>query len=189
MGCIRLEEMAGRVGRHLGADRGAKVAVLFGSEKTGLSNEELSYCHELMTIPMNPLPSADGGKHLSMNLGQAAAICLYRLGLEGVAAGVAEEGVGAAAGDLERVTGLLREVMEKSGYARRHPANAREVVVRRLVRRMGCGRRMQAFGRGCCGRWCMGSRRPRSDAEDADKAGNGRGRPQKTQRRACGGGM
>ena len=35
--------------------------------------------------------------------------------------------------------GLLVSVLEASGYARRHPANAREAVVRRLVRRMGVG--------------------------------------------------
>jgi tRNA/rRNA methyltransferase len=47
-----------------------------------------------------------------------------------------EDEAPAQAADLERLTGLLREVLERSGYARRHPANAREAVVRRLVRRM-----------------------------------------------------
>jgi len=46
------------------------VALLFGSEKTGLSNEAMSHCHWLMTIPMHP---ASGQRHASMNLGQAAA--------------------------------------------------------------------------------------------------------------------
>jgi TrmH family RNA methyltransferase len=53
-----------------------RVALLFGSEKTGLSNDELSHCNWLLTIPMrNP----DGARHVSMNLGQAAAVCLYEL--------------------------------------------------------------------------------------------------------------
>jgi tRNA/rRNA methyltransferase len=43
----------------------------------------------------------------------------------------------AAAADVERLTSLLREVLEATGYTRRHPANAREEEVRRLVRRMG----------------------------------------------------
>src|ERR1700710_1703742 len=47
-----------------------RVALLFGSEKTGLSNEELSYCNLLMTIPMQ---QSEGNRHPSMNLGQAAA--------------------------------------------------------------------------------------------------------------------
>jgi tRNA/rRNA methyltransferase len=50
-----------------------RVAVLFGSEKWGLSNEELSYCHWLLRIPTRE-------EHRSMNLGQAAAVVLYELG-------------------------------------------------------------------------------------------------------------
>jgi TrmH family RNA methyltransferase len=137
-----LEEAAERVARHLRETPDGKVALLFGSEKTGLSNEELSHCHELLTIPMN---APEGSKHLSMNLGQAAAVCLYRLAQAGDVreeTHVPEAGHGgpevlpARAADLERLTGLLGEVLERSGYARRHPANARAAVVRRLVRRM-----------------------------------------------------
>src|SRR5580704_4619912 len=54
----------------------ARVALLFGSEKTGLSNDALSHCNWLMTIPMHSTP---GLRHASMNLGQAAAVCLYEL--------------------------------------------------------------------------------------------------------------
>ena len=130
-----LAQAAPKVRGHLAADAKAKVALLFGSEKTGLSNEELSYCHGLLTIPMR---ARGGERHLSMNLGQAVAVCLYVLGQEGEAAPVGVE-VGAAAAELDRLTGLLASVLEESGYARRHPANAREAVVRRLVRRMGLG--------------------------------------------------
>ena len=49
------------------------VALLFGSEKWGLSNESLSYCHWLLRIPTRE-------EHRSMNLGQAVAVCLYELG-------------------------------------------------------------------------------------------------------------
>ena len=51
----------------------APVALLFGSEKFGLSNEDLSHCHWLMRIPTV-------GQDLSMNLGQAVALCLYETG-------------------------------------------------------------------------------------------------------------
>ena len=114
--------------------RGGRVGLLFGSEKTGLSNQELSHCHALVTIPMN----VPAGKHLSMNLGQAAAVCLYGLGQEPALTRSEEAGEpGAPDGEIERLTGLLLEVLETTGYARRHPANAREANVRRLVRRMG----------------------------------------------------
>ena len=62
-----------------GGDVG-RVALLFGSEKTGLSNEELSYCNWLLTIPMR---EHAGVRHPSMNLGQAVAVCLYELVREG----------------------------------------------------------------------------------------------------------
>src|SRR3954470_23667578 len=45
------------------------VALLFGSEKTGLSADDLSHCDWSMRIPTIG--------NISMNLGQAAAVCLY----------------------------------------------------------------------------------------------------------------
>src|SRR5262249_42817951 len=48
------------------------VALLFGSEKWGLSNDALSHCHWAMHVPTRK-------EHQSMNLGQAAAVCLYEL--------------------------------------------------------------------------------------------------------------
>ena len=130
---LLLPEGAARAVAELGTGR---VALVFGSEKTGLSNDELSHCHALVTIPMNQ--ATDAG-HLSMNLGQAAAVCLWQIAQELGAARttLAAPAPGASAGELERLTSMLAEVMQRSGYTRRHPANAREPVVRRLVRRMG----------------------------------------------------
>jgi tRNA/rRNA methyltransferase len=53
------------------------AALLFGSEKTGLGNEEMSHCHALVRIPT----SSDCP---SMNLGQAVAVCAYELARAGV---------------------------------------------------------------------------------------------------------
>jgi tRNA/rRNA methyltransferase len=118
-----------------------RVALLFGSEKTGLSNEEMSHCHWLLTIPMHG-HGHGGGRHLSMNLGQAVAVCLYELVRgEGEGAGIAgAQGRAfepADAASLERVTALLSEVLESTEYSRRHAANSDPAQVRRLVRRMG----------------------------------------------------
>ena len=112
----------------------AKVALLFGSEKTGLSNDELSHCHALLTIPMN---APGSGRHLSMNLGQAAAVCLYALNAAHPLPATAQpEPTPAVSVDLDRLTGLLQEVLDTSGYSRRNPAGARELSIRRLVRRL-----------------------------------------------------
>ena len=47
-----------------------RLALVFGPEKHGLTNEDLSHCHRWMSIPT--LPDCP-----SMNLGQAVAICCY----------------------------------------------------------------------------------------------------------------
>lgn len=48
------------------------IALLFGSEKTGLSVDDISHCNRLARLPT--LPGAP-----SMNLGQAVAVCAYEL--------------------------------------------------------------------------------------------------------------
>jgi len=128
-----------------------RVALLFGSEKTGLSNQELSHCNWLLTIPMQQHESA---RHLSLNLGQAVAICLYELVREPAAATSAAPtpaasnpaayapavpsvvADSASAADLDRLTTLLTETLDRSGYSRRHVANCEPLQLRRLVRRM-----------------------------------------------------
>jgi TrmH family RNA methyltransferase len=112
---------------------GTRVALLFGSEKTGLSNDELSHCHWLLTIPMH---QTDGLRHASMNLGQAAAVCLYELIRNPDAPLPAKPQPSASAADLERLTTLWSEALAIIGYAKRRPASAEESEVRRMVRRM-----------------------------------------------------
>jgi len=126
-----LAEGGGLVRGHL-ASAGHRVALLFGSEKTGLSREELSYCNWTMTIPM---VEQAGVRRPSMNLGQAAAVCLYEL-VRGEWPLVDNSLPDAVADDLDRLTGLLAELLEASEYSRRHPASEDQAALRRLVRRM-----------------------------------------------------
>ncbi len=127
-----LRDGAERMGEELA--REGRVALLFGSEKTGLSNAELSHCNWLLTIPMQ---EREGVRHPSMNLGQAVAVCLYEL-VRGAGMPVAGAGpAGAEAGEVERLAMLFAEVLEETGYTRRHPANCEEAQIRRLVVRMG----------------------------------------------------
>ena len=128
-----LQEAGGMIAAELASTDG-RVALLFGSEKTGLSNDELSHCHWLLTIPMERHEEV---RHPSMNLGQAVAVCLYEL-VRSAGVFVADRGASsAAAGEVERLTGLLTEVLEETGYTKRHPANCDEGQIRRLVVRMG----------------------------------------------------
>jgi tRNA/rRNA methyltransferase len=132
----------------LAAGEGNRVALLFGSEKTGLTNEQLSHCNLLTTIPMfDPESAAADGKatrHLSMNLGQSVAVCLYELsrkGFEGAKELPVLHEAPATAGDRERLTQMLLDVMHVTDYARRFPANATEPLVRQLVQQLGTSHR------------------------------------------------
>jgi tRNA/rRNA methyltransferase len=119
-----------------------RVALLFGSEKTGLTNEQLSHCTLLTTIPMF---APEGVRHLSMNLGQSVAVCLYELtrsGFEGVNEPPAvRAGPPATAEDRERLTQLLLDVLHATGYTRRFPANASEPLVRQLTQQLAAPHR------------------------------------------------
>jgi TrmH family RNA methyltransferase len=128
-----LPEAGERIQSELSRDNG-RVALLFGSEKTGLSNDELSHCHWLLTIPMHEHKDL---RHPSMNLGQAVAVCLYeliRVPGRHSAKGVPDV---AEAAEVERFLALLTEMLEETGYTRRHPSNCDEAQIRRLVLRMG----------------------------------------------------
>jgi tRNA/rRNA methyltransferase len=115
------------------ADGPRRVAVLFGSEKTGLSNEELSHCNWLLTVPMH---QREDSRHLSMNLGQAVAVCLYELVRSRPLARPSNPVEDASAAEQERLTQLLAEVLEASEYTRHHPANSALADLRRLVLRL-----------------------------------------------------
>lgn len=120
-------------GTHTGNRTAGRVALLFGSEKTGLSNEELSHCDALVTIPMHVY---EDQRHPSMNLGQAVAVCLYELVREREIRHVGRGAAKADAATLERLTKLWEETLAESEYTRHHPANTDAADVRRLVHRM-----------------------------------------------------
>ncbi len=109
-----------------------RVALLFGSEKVGLSTADLSHCHFMVRIPTRE-------QHGSMNLGQAVALCLYEVA-RSAAHGARFTALGssplASAVELERITQLLLEVLRASGYLKQRASEATEEKIRRLVRRL-----------------------------------------------------
>jgi TrmH family RNA methyltransferase len=125
---LRRLEMGGRlIARKLAT---SPVALLFGSEKFGLSNDDMSYCHWLMRIPSRE-------EHASMNLGQAVALCLYEIVRTPAASRAKPEPRQAAkAEDLDRVTVLLDQVLEHSGYVHARVEGSTRMKTRRLIRRM-----------------------------------------------------
>lgn len=124
----RLEAAGELLNRHL---QSSPAALLFGSEKFGLSNEDLSHCHWLLRIPTREA-------HGSMNLGQAVAICLYELRRNANAAHArfAPPAL-AAAENYEALTSLLLDLLRRSGYVNERTSTSTELKVRRLIRRLG----------------------------------------------------
>jgi TrmH family RNA methyltransferase len=108
----------------------APVALLFGSEKFGLSNEDMSHCNWLMRIPARE-------EHGSMNLGQAVAVCLYEIIRNPAAAKIAPDAKRPAdAAHLERVTEFLETILDRSGYVHARVEGSTRMKIRRLVRRL-----------------------------------------------------
>jgi len=122
----RLEHGARLIRQRLASER---VALLFGSEKRGLSNADCSHCHWLLHIPTSK-------GNISMNLGQAVAVCLYELTRDAKTPRLAEKQQLAAAGDVERMTAMLFDALYASGFLIRKPTSDAEERVRRLVRRL-----------------------------------------------------
>jgi TrmH family RNA methyltransferase len=110
-----------------------RVALLFGSEKFGMSNEDLSHCHWLMRIPTRE-------EHISMNLGQAVSICLYELVRTAKFTAkferLPEKAIPANAGEVERFTEVLTHALRLSGFLDRRTVADADDRIRRLVRRL-----------------------------------------------------
>ena len=122
----QLDQAGGLVRKQL---QSGTVALLFGSEKAGLSNEDLSHCHWLIHIPTHEA-------QISMNLGQAVAVCLYELVRSAPVEATTDSAERATAGDAERLTENWLDALQMSGYVKPGTAALVEDKIRRLMRRL-----------------------------------------------------
>ena len=144
---VPLDEFSSWLGSHRSraANAPKRAALLFGSEKTGLSTEQMSYCHALVRIPT----CADCP---SMNLGQAVAVCCYELvragALDADVKSQARAPVGRAPAkihlsdpanlqSLERVLERAARVLDDVGYLKPKSRRAALVKLRRLLLGLG----------------------------------------------------
>jgi len=124
---LSLQDAAKKIRRTLAS---GPVAILFGSEKTGLSNHDLSHCHWLLRIPTRE-------EHRSMNLAQAVAVVVYELA-RGSRKPSARNKLSAQSVDMEtlgRINEALREALHLSGYIHRRSAAGAEEKLRRMLLR------------------------------------------------------
>jgi TrmH family RNA methyltransferase len=122
-----LVSAAALIRKRLGSGHG--VALLFGSEKFGLSNDDLSHCHWLLHIPTRK-------DHRSMNVGQAVAVCLYEIARGAAPSKLEKKPSRAKSETVERITRKLLDALQASGYVKRSSEASAEEKLRRLVRRL-----------------------------------------------------
>jgi TrmH family RNA methyltransferase len=105
------------------------VAILFGRERTGLTNAELDRCHYLVQIPGNP-------EYPSLNIAAAVQIIVYELRLlDGHGANAGQTGIGyATARQMEQFYDHLEETLVELEFL--DPANPKQLM-RRLRRLFG----------------------------------------------------
>ncbi|MBI4460166.1 MAG: RNA methyltransferase [Acidobacteria bacterium] len=107
-----------------------RIALLFGSEKTGLSNEDLSFCHFLLQIPT-------AMKCPSVNLAQAVAICCYefrRISRQPIPP-KAEFSVRATAGEVMRLVEAIEKLLGMPEALGAPKPNARRRNLRQMLLR------------------------------------------------------
>ncbi|HUX11183.1 MAG TPA: TrmJ/YjtD family RNA methyltransferase [Terriglobia bacterium] len=112
-----------------------RAAVLFGSEKTGLLNDHLSYCHQLVRIPTTKgCPS--------MNLGQAVAVCCYELARaaefpRAAATGRVHSSSPANVQSMDHLLDRAAGVLDCAGYFKPKGRAAQLLKLRRLLLGLG----------------------------------------------------
>lgn len=116
------------------AGQGADVALVFGTEHSGLSNEDVRLCSLPVTIPANPAYS-------SLNLGAAVQVLCYELRLAMLdaasrPAGDGEQAVAATFDEIEGFHSHLERAMRASGFF--DPTNPKRLLprLRRLFGRI-----------------------------------------------------
>lgn len=113
----------------LEAAHSGRVALLFGPEDDGLSNEELAQCHHLIRIPST-------AAYTSLNLSQAVMICMYELYIaSGTFEPLPEKSPLAESGMKERMFAMWEQILLEIGFM--EPAKAQHMMlgVRRIFSR------------------------------------------------------
>ncbi|MBI4442828.1 MAG: RNA methyltransferase [Acidobacteria bacterium] len=105
-----------------------RLAILFGSEKSGLRNEELSYCQAVIRIPT-------AAQCPSMNLGQAVAVCCYELrrALDSAHPTAAGQRPHATVGEVTRLVGEIEKLLGREESSSTQRQDTRVARLRELL--------------------------------------------------------
>jgi tRNA/rRNA methyltransferase len=112
------------------AAKNGKVALIFGPEDHGLSNKDLEHCQLLLTIPTHP-------DYPSLNVAQAAVICLYELYLASLTDQENADIKRADAEQIERLFDIMRNSLLKIGFLDSENPEHMLLAFRRIFGRAG----------------------------------------------------
>jgi tRNA/rRNA methyltransferase len=106
------------------------IALVFGREDSGLSNDELARCHELITIPAHP-------SFGSLNLAQAVLLVCYEIYVSAATQPLASPPMLATTAEVERLYTRMQEVLRHIGFL--HGSNPDRMMgyFRRFFARVG----------------------------------------------------
>jgi len=112
------------------AAKHGKVALLLGPEDHGLSNKDLEHCQLLVDIPSHP-------EYRSLNVAQAAMVCLYEFYFAAVADSADESLPRAKAEDIERLFDIMKPTLLKIGFLDSENPEHMLLAFRRIFGRAG----------------------------------------------------
>jgi tRNA/rRNA methyltransferase len=133
---IRLDAAPSSIAEALNQD--GRIAIVFGPEKHGLTRDDLSLCHSMIEIPTDP-------QQPSMNLGQAAAVCLYELATRvephtstepEMTPHSGSRHTATTSGNLDVLAELIEEVMIAAKYSPKAMQAANRHDLRVMLRRL-----------------------------------------------------
>jgi tRNA/rRNA methyltransferase len=107
--------LPGAVAAEVLARAPGRTAIVFGDERSGLSNEDVARCHDLSTVPSS-------AEQPSLNVAQALVVYGYALAAAAQAAppspGAGSSPISASDGELQGVEAALRELLRDGGFLR-----------------------------------------------------------------------
>jgi len=126
--------------------RAELVALLFGPEDKGLTNDELDRCHRVVIIPTNP-------EYPSLNLAQAVAVMAYELFVAGELPPFKlprRHAPPATQAQLERLFGDIRAALESIDFFKTRRPEAILRTVREAIHRAALDGREVELARAMC---------------------------------------
>jgi tRNA/rRNA methyltransferase len=123
--------------------RNNEVALLFGSEDKGLSNDDLRYCHAVVTIPVS-----EGMR--SINLSHAVMIVCYEVFTAAMAPREVFTPKLASSREIEGMYAQMKDVLMEVGFLNPQNPDYFMTHIRRLLSRTGLLARDVKILRGIC---------------------------------------